>query len=109
MQHMLKAAAALIMMRGALAMDFFIIFAEGCLFVALAALIGKANLFTGALIALLILDCAWGFLATLAFTGAQAQKAERKWSLINLLTAALLVFLYILVQKFFPAGTLIWK
>ena len=86
-------------MRGALAMDFFILFAEGCLFVALAALIGRANLFTGALIALLILDCAWGFLATLAFTGAQAQKAERKWSLINMLAAALLIFLYIFGPK----------
>jgi hypothetical protein len=86
-------------MRGALAMDFFILFAEGCLFVALAALIGKANLFTGTLIALLILDSAWGFLATLAFTGAQAQKAERKWSLLNLLTAALLIFLYIFGPK----------
>ena len=86
-------------MRGALALDFFILFAEACLFVALAVLLERANLFTSALIALLIVDCTWGFLANLAFTGAQAQKAERTWSLINLFTAALLSLLYIFGPK----------
>jgi hypothetical protein len=85
--------------RGALALDFLILFAEACLFVALAELLGKPNLFATALIGLLIVDCTWGFLATLAFTGAQAQKAERKWSFINIITVALLVFLYIFGPK----------
>jgi hypothetical protein len=91
--------------RGALALDFFILFGEACLFVAMAELIGKPNLFTTALIALLILDCVWGFLATLAFTGAQAQKAERKWSLINIITVGFLIGLYIVGPKILGAWT----
>jgi hypothetical protein len=81
--------------RGALAFDFLILFVEGCLFVALALLIEKPNLFTIVIIALLALDCVWGFLATIAFVGAQAQTAEKKWSIINLAAAAILVLAYI--------------
>lgn len=81
--------------QGALAFDFVILFSEACLFVALAAVLVKTALFAVVLIALLTIDCIWGFLATLAFTGATAQAAERKWSVINLVAAAVLVVLYI--------------
>jgi hypothetical protein len=91
--------------RGALALDFLILFSEACIFVVLAAVISKTNLFTTTIIALLATDCIWGFLATLAFTGAQAQTAERKWALINLFTAVALVVL----QVFGPPLTGGWN
>jgi hypothetical protein len=47
------------------------------------------------MLALFVLDCIWGFLSVLAFTGAQAQSAERKWSLINLIAVAVLLVLII--------------
>jgi hypothetical protein len=81
--------------QGALALDFVILFAEACLFVALALVMGKENLFTITLITLLLIDCVWGFMATLAFTGAQAQSTERKWSIINVVAVAVLILLYI--------------
>jgi hypothetical protein len=81
--------------RGALALDFVILFVEACLLVALALLIQKTILFVTALIGLLALDSVWGFMATLAFTGGQAQAAERKWSIINVVAIATLILMYI--------------
>ena len=81
--------------RGALALDFVILFVEACLFVALALLLSKTSLFTLTLIVLLAVDCFWGFLASMAFTGAQAQSAEKQWSLINLVAVVVLIVLYI--------------
>jgi hypothetical protein len=82
---------------GALALDFIILFAEACLFVALAALIENGPAFANAMMVLLIVDCIWGFLSHLAFTGAQAQNAERKWSIINVVATAVVFVLIVFV------------
>src|SRR5262249_25897952 len=85
--------------RGALALDFLLLFFEACIFVSLSLLIAKTQLFVNILIGLLIVDSVWGLLAYLAFTGAQAQLAEKKWATINLIAiAALFVF-----SKFGPS------
>ena len=76
--------------RGALALDFLLLFFQACLFVAMGVLIQKPALFLNVLIGLLAVDCIWGLLAYLAFTGAQAQLAEKKWALINLVAGVLL-------------------
>lgn len=76
--------------RGALAIDFLLLFFQACLFIALSLLIQKPELFLNVLIGLLVVDCIWGVLAYLAFTGAQAQLAEKKWALINLAAGVLL-------------------
>jgi hypothetical protein len=83
---------------GALAFDFLILFCQACIFVALALLIGNLQQFTNALMILLFVDCIWGVLAKLAFTGAQAQWAEMKWALINFVTLSLMFAL----SKFGP-------
>lgn len=79
--------------RGALALDFLLLFFEACVFVSLSLLIGNTQLFLNLMIGLLIVDSIWGLLAYLAFTGAQAQLAEKKWALINLVAMATLFFL----------------
>src|SRR5262249_36997078 len=84
--------------RGALALDFLLLFFEACMFVALSLVTGNTQLFLTLLISLLVVDSVWGLLAYLAFTGAQAQLAEKKWALINLVAAAALFAL----SKFGP-------
>jgi hypothetical protein len=83
---------------GALAIDFLLLFFQACIFVALGILIVNLPQFTNALMILLIVDCAWGLLAMLAFTGARAQWTETKWAIINFITFLLMFTL----SKFGP-------
>lgn len=85
---------------GALLADFFLLFLEGCFFIALALLISETYFFIWGLVFLLALDCIWGLLAFLAFSGANAQLAEQKWAIINFIAAALLAFLLLLADDF---------
>jgi len=62
---------------GALLADSYLLFIEGCLFVMIASVLKETVTFGWVLVTLLLLDCVWGFLAWLAFTGGQAQHAER--------------------------------
>src|SRR5262245_9840500 len=59
------------------------------------------------LVALLILDSVWGFLAWLAFASAEAQYAERLWSLINVVTAVLLALIFIFFDTTFISKPLL--
>jgi hypothetical protein len=81
---------------GALAIDFAILFLQACLFVTLALLIEKTNLFLLVLIALLFVDCVWGFLTHLTLSNAKDQGSEKTWALINLVASAILVVFYLL-------------
>ena len=92
---------------GALLADFFLLFLEGCLFVMLASVLTEPVTFGWVLVALLVFDSVWGFLAGLAFTGAQAQHAERTWALINVVTAALLSVCLILFEPMFVSKPLL--
>jgi hypothetical protein len=83
---------------GALAIDFLLLFFQACIFVALSSLILNIEQFTNTMMVLLIVDCVWGVLAKLAFTGAQAQWAETKWAIINFATFLLMFAL----SKFGP-------
>ena len=56
----------------------------------MASVLTEPVTFGWVLVTLLVFDSVWGFLAGLAFTGAQAQHAERTWALVNVVTAALL-------------------
>ena len=78
---------------GALMADYVLLFLEGCVFVTLAVLVANTETLIWVLVTLLLLDSVWGFLAWLAFTGAQSQYAERKWAIINLLCAGILVLI----------------
>jgi hypothetical protein len=79
--------------RGALAIDFLLLFFQACIFVAMSVLVQNTQWFVNILIVLLAVDCVWGLLAHLAFTGASAQVAEKKWAIINLVAGAVLFFL----------------
>jgi hypothetical protein len=59
------------------------------------------------LVALLILDSVWGFLAWLAFASAEAQYAERLWSFINVITAVLLALILIFFDLTFISRPLL--
>lgn len=76
---------------GALLADFILLFLEGCLFVLMAMSVGNVHVLVWIVVALLVLDSIWGFLAWLAFTGAQSQFAEKTWAIINVVTASFLV------------------
>jgi len=76
---------------GALLADFILLFIEGCIFVMLASQLDNTASFAALIAALLVLDCVWGFLAGLAFTGAQSQHAEKTWAIINFVAAALII------------------
>lgn len=78
---------------GALLADFVLLFLEGCVFVAMALLLGDTEVFIWTFVVLLIIDSIWGFLAWLAFTGASGQFAEKKWAIINCSTAIVIVVL----------------
>jgi len=88
---------------GALLLDFFLLFMEGCLFVMIASLIENTLFMAWLIVSLLILDSVWGFLAKLAFTGAKAQNAEQIWSAINFVTAILLILILIFASHVFEA------
>jgi hypothetical protein len=92
---------------GALLADFFLLFFEGCLFVMMASVLNDTMTFGWVLVALLVLDSVWGFLAWLAFTGAQAQYAERIWSLMNVITAVLLALILIFFDPTFISRPLL--
>ena len=81
--------------------DFYLLFIEGCLFVMMASVLNETVTFGWVLVSRLLLDCVWGFLAWLAFTGGQAQHAERIWSLINFFTAAILATILVFLGDVF--------
>lgn len=91
---------------GALLADFVLLFLEGCLFVLMAALVSETTKMASVIVFLLVLDSIWGFLAWLAFTGAQSQYAERKWALINVSAATLLIIILIFAGGVFQTNKL---
>ena len=92
---------------GALLADFFLLFFEGCLFVLMASVLNDTVAFGWVLVALLMLDSVWGFLAWLAFASEEAQYAERLWSLINVITAVLLALILIFLDPTFISRPLL--
>lgn len=84
--------------RGALMVDWGLLFLESCLLLGLALLLQTPKSFAFGICVLLGFDCAWAFVATLAFSPKhKARRAEWKWALINLvaLSALLVILLYI--------------
>ena len=78
---------------GALMADYVLLFLEGCIFVTLAVVVAQTETLIWVLVTLLVLDSVWGFLAWLAFTGAQSQYAEKKWAIINMFCTGFLVLI----------------
>ncbi len=76
---------------GALLIDFFLLFMEGCLFVIMAASVTKTVMFAWVIVGMLILDSIWGVLAWIAsLTGAHSQNAEKVWAFLNVICAGIL-------------------
>lgn len=86
---------------GALLADFFLLFIEGCVFVAMAAVVHLTISIAWIVVCLLLLDSVWGFLAWLAFTGAQSQHAERKWAIINVCAAVVIIVILVFAEQAF--------
>jgi hypothetical protein len=80
--------------RGALLLDFAILFTESGLFVALAYLIQSPAAFVALFILLIFLDSIWGFIAVTSIAGTQAQSAEKTWALINVVYFIVLLIGY---------------
>ena len=84
---------------GALLVDFIILFVEGCLFVGAGLLIADYYMFAWAITAVIAIDVIWGALAYFAFSGADAQIAEKKWALINLVTSCTLALMLLFAPE----------
>jgi hypothetical protein len=85
--------------RAALMADWWLLFFEGCLLLALAALLQQPELFSRGFCILLAFDCIWAFIAALAFAPTNPEyRVEWKWALINFvaLLALLICLLYIM-------------
>jgi hypothetical protein len=89
---------------GALFLDFILLFLEGCAFVVMSSVVADVSKLAWIVALLLFLDSVWGFLAWLAFTGAQAQYSERIWALINVCAGVALVAVLLLAPEKFSAN-----
>jgi hypothetical protein len=89
---------------GALFVDFILLFLEGCAFVVMSSVISDVSKFAWMVVFVLVLDSVWGVLASLAFTGAQAQNSERIWALINLVASVALICMLLLVPSRFVSN-----
>lgn len=87
---------------GALLADFLLLFLEGSLFVALAVLMARPEVFAWTFVALLVLDTIWGFTAHLAFSKHPVLKAEARWAIINAVAVAVLILFLILIGAYPP-------
>jgi len=105
MRHLDMAFAEQDTERGAapLLVDFVILFLEGCIFVAIAALIREPVYFAWGFLVLLTVDVVWGFLAYLAFSANRKTAPELTWCWINLVTICFLV-VYFYFEKLFGAS-----
>lgn len=79
----------------AILIDYYLLFLEGGLFVALASTLGVTTSFLIIFALVLTVDCVWGLLASVGFAGSYSQKAEIKWAAINFVTVIFLILLYI--------------
>jgi hypothetical protein len=85
--------------RGALMFDWGLLFLESCLLLGLAALLQQPELFSWGFCILLAFDCAWAFIAALAFCPTTPEyRVEWKWALMNFVALVVLVIclLYIM-------------
>lgn len=89
---------------GALLADFLLLFLEGSLFVGLAALLERPEVFAWTFVALLTLDTIWGFTAHLAFSRHPKLKEEARWAIINAVTVVVLVLFLILLGAYPPGS-----
>ena len=72
---------------GALLADFFLLFIEACLFLALASVITSTEHAAQTYLGLIALDGVWGLAAHWVFTKNRRPWAEIRWSLLNIGTA----------------------
>jgi len=89
---------------GALFVDFILLFLEGCAFVVMSSVVGDVSKFAWVVVFVLVLDSVWGILASLAFTGAQAQNSERIWALINVVASVILICMLVFASDKFDSN-----
>jgi len=77
--------------RGALLVDFAMLFVEGCLLVALANALPDPRVFAWGLIALLGLDAIWGLLVEYVLVKERTRGPELRWCIINTVAVVVLV------------------
>ena len=87
---------------GALLLDFLGLFAESCVFLALAVLLPAPQVFACGVVVLLLVDIIWGLLAHIAVS---KQRAEVTWAYINIITAVVLTLVLVLLGAFPPSHT----
>ncbi|SRR6266542_1351822 len=79
---------------GSVLVDFFVLFLEGCAFLALAVSVGRPHVFARAFLLLLALDIVWALLTNFILAKETPLPAQMSWLLINIVTSgALLIFL----------------
>jgi hypothetical protein len=79
---------------GSVLVDFFVLFLEGCAFLALAVSVARPHVFAKAFLLLLALDIVWALLTNFILTKDGKLRAQMSWLYINVVTVAvLLIFL----------------
>jgi hypothetical protein len=75
----------------AVLIDFFVLFAQSCLFVGLAASTGHAVGFGWAYLSLLSIDIAWALITSTALATSRVSWAQLRWLRVNVATSIVLV------------------
>lgn len=88
----------------ALLIDFFALFFESCLLLALAVLLTKPVFFAWGLVMLLAFDTIWSISAHFGFSQDVKPKAELRWALINFI-AVIVLSIYLIIFNFVPNAT----
>ncbi len=89
--------------KGALLFDFFMLFLESCAFIMLSVFLIQPMFFIWGMVALLVFDTIWAFLAYLGFSQDIHPKAEARWALINFVTSIGLT-IYLISFNFLPTA-----
>lgn len=89
--------------KGALAIDFWLLFLEACVVLALAIWISEPEFFPWGMAALFLLDTIWGGVTYIAVTADARTNHESRWAWINIIAFFLLTILCVLLDLW-PIG-----
>jgi hypothetical protein len=75
---------------GSVLVDFFVLFLEGCAFLALAVSVARPQVFARAFLLLLVLDIAWALITNFLLTKDRRLRAQMSWLFINIVAVGML-------------------
>jgi hypothetical protein len=92
--------------KGALLLDFSLLFLHGVGFISLSRLITQPTHFFFIFIAILLIDAVWGLLSQIAYYSGASIPAEKFWGWINLVSVLIAAVLFVFLK---PLGLANWQ